>query len=347
MIYNKLGQNGPEVSVICLGTMTFGEQNTEAEAHQQLDYALANGVNFIDTAELYSTPARAETQGSTERYIGSWLAGRSDRADMVIATKIAGDRPFANHIRQPLGFNRNQLEEALEASLGRLQTNYVDLYQLHWPNRNTNFFSQRGFKFDPDERWEDDFLDVLESMQDIINSGRVLHWGLSNETPWGLMRVLHLADKHGLPRPVSIQNPYSLVNRTFEIGLAEICMREGVSCLPYSPLAFGRLSGKYLKGQDKPESRLNKFPGQWTRYNGDNTKEAIARYLAIAEKHDLSLTQMALAFVNDQAFVSSNIIGATTLEQLQENIASAEVHLSRAVLSDIERVHNTIPDPAP
>lgn len=327
--------------------MTFGEQNSEAEAHAQLDYAMANGVNFIDTAELYSTPARAETQGSTERIIGSWLAGRSDRSQIVLATKIAGDRPFASHIRNPLGFKRHQIEEALEASLDRLQTNYVDLYQLHWPNRSTNFFSQRGFTYDPREDWEDDFLEILQSMQEIIASGRIRHWGLSNETPWGVMRVLHLADMHGLPRPVSIQNPYSLVNRTFEIGLAEICMREGISCLPYSPLAFGRLSGKYIRGLDKPESRLNKFPGQWTRYNSDSTKEAIARYLNVAENHGLNMTKMALSFVNGRPFVCSNIIGATTLAQLEENIASADLQLDKAVLRDIEKIHDAIPDPAP
>lgn len=347
MRYNQLGPDGPQVSVICLGTMTYGEQNTEAEAHEQLDLAVESGINFIDTAELYSTPARAETQGSTERIIGTWLSQRTDRDQLIIATKIAGDRPFANHIRQPLGFGRHQLEEALEASLDRMQTDYVDLYQLHWPNRNTNFFSQRGYVHDPDEQWEDDFLDILQSMQDMIASGRVRQWGVSNETPWGLMRILHLADHHGLPRPVSIQNPYSLVNRTFEVGLAEICMREQISCLPYSPLAFGRLSGKYERGEDRPESRLNKFPGQWLRYDSDNTLEAIRRYMAIAEKHNLNMAQMALAFVNDRPFVASNIIGATTIEQLKQNIGSADVELSKQVLSDIEQVHTAFPDPAP
>ncbi|MEM6397526.1 MAG: aldo/keto reductase [Bacteroidota bacterium] len=347
MRYKQLGPDGPKVSVICLGTMTYGEQNTEAEAHEQLDLAVENGINFIDTAELYSTPARAETQGSTERIIGTWLADRNDRDQLIIATKIAGDRPFANHIRQPLGFNRNQLEEALEASLDRMQTDYVDLYQLHWPNRNTNFFSQRGYVHDPNEQWEDDFLDILQSMQDIIASGRVRQWGVSNETPWGLMRILHLADHHGLPRPVSIQNPYSLVNRTFEVGLAEICMREQVSCLPYSPLAFGRLSGKYERGEDRPESRLNKFPNQWLRYNSDNTLEAIRHYMRIAEENQLNMAQMALAFVNDRPFVASNIIGATTIDQLKQNIGSADVELSENVLSAIEEVHALYPDPAP
>lgn len=327
--------------------MTFGEQNTEAEGFKQLDYALGQGVNFIDTAELYSTPARAETQGSTERIIGNWLAARGGREQIILATKIAGNLPFAAHIRPTLDYSRATLEKALEQSLDRLQTDYVDLYQLHWPNRNANFFGKRGYKHDPQDKWEDNFLEVLQSFQEIIASGRVKAWGVSNETPWGLMRILQLADAHDLPRPVSIQNPYSLVNRTFEVGLAEICLRENIACLPYSPTAFGLLSGKFHRGLDTPAARINRFGKSWTRYTGKITYEAAGRYLEIADKHGLNMVQMALAFVNDQAFVSSNIIGATSMEQLRENIASIDLQLTDEVLAEIEAVHEALPNPAP
>ena len=327
--------------------MTFGEQNTEAEGFEQMDYALSQGVNFFDTAELYSTPARAETQGSTERIIGNWLAARGGRENLIIATKIAGNLPFAGHIRSKLDFSRASLESALEQSLERLQTDYVDLYQLHWPNRKTNFFGKRGYTYDPQDSWEDDFLEILQNFKEIMASGRVRHWGVSNETPWGLMRILQLADAHDLPRPVSIQNPYSLVNRTFEIGLAEICMREQIACLPYSPTAFGLLSGKFHRGLDTPAARLNRFRKSWTRYTGDITYEAAGRYLEIADKHGLNMVQMSLAFINDQPFVASNIIGATSMEQLRENIESIDLNLSADVLADIEAVHEAIPNPAP
>ncbi len=215
MHYNQLGNTDLKVSRICLGTMTFGEQNTEAEGHEQLDYAVHEGVNFIDTAELYAVPARKETQGRTEEIIGTWLKDRSDRDQLIIATKMAGALPFTVHIREPKDFTKEYLDEATANSLRRLQTDYIDLYQLHWPTRKTNFFGQRGYQHQPDDPWEDNFVTVLENMQGLIDSGRIRHWGVSNETPWGLMRILHLADKHGLTPPVSIQNPYSLLNRTF------------------------------------------------------------------------------------------------------------------------------------
>lgn len=326
--------------------MTYGEQNTEADGHAQLDMAVERGVNFIDTAELYSSPVKPETQGSTERFIGTWLQQRGKRDDLIIASKIVGDRPFAKHIRPKLGYSKANLNEALDLSLKRLQTDYIDLYQLHWPDRQTNFFGKRGYQHDENDPWEDNFLDILTNLDTIIKSGKVRYFGVSNETPWGLMRYLHLADKHDLPRCVSIQNPYSLLNRTYEVGLSEISMREKVSLLPYSPLGAGMLSGKYHLKTDKPENRLNKYKNV-KRYSSEQSWDATQRYLDIAQSHGLTLTQLALAFVNDRPFVTSNIIGATSLEQLAENIDSIDVRLSDDVLQEIEEVHNLIPNPAP
>lgn len=344
----KLGAAGLSVSKICLGTMTWGQQNTEEEAHEQLDFALEKGVNFVDTAELYPVPPRAETQGLTERYIGSWLRKHGRRAEIVLASKIVGDLSFAHYIRNPLGFKKEMLADALGKSLDRLQTDYLDLYQLHWPNRQTNFFGKRGYEHNPNDPWEDDFLEVLHNISELMKTGQIRHWGLSNETPWGLMRILHLADTHNLPRPITIQNPYSLVNRTFDQGLAEICIREQISCLPYSPMAFGVLSGKYHRGTDEPANRLNLFGKQWPkRYLGENTRLATAAYVEIADRHGLSMAQMALAFVNDRPFVGSNIIGATGIKQLAENIDSAYLKLNKEVLEEIAAVHDRIPNPAP
>ena len=266
MIYSELGNSGIKVSKICLGTMTFGEQNTEKEAHQQLDYALDIGINFIDTAELYSVPGRQETQGSTERYIGSWLKSRTDRDKIVLATKIAGPNPGLSYIRNPLNFSKEQLNIALEGSLKRLQTDYVDIYQLHWPERKVNSFGKLGYEYDAEESWKDNFLEVIKNLNELIRSGKIRHWGLSNETPWGLMNCLRIAERHGLPKPISVQNPYNLLNRSFEVGLAEISIREGVGLLAYSPMAFGLLSGKYHNGTDVQKSRLTLFPN-FSRYS--------------------------------------------------------------------------------
>ena len=345
MRYNPFGTTNWNVSKICLGTMTYGQQNTEAEAHAQLDYALERGINIIDTAELYSVPARPETQGSTERFIGTWIAKTGDRDRYYLATKIAGPLGFAKHIRPNLGFGRAQLDEALGKSLDRLQTDYVDLYQLHWPARKANFFGTRGVTTLEDDDWEDDFLQLLESMRDLIASGQIRAWGLSNETPWGVMRLCSLADAHDLPRPVSIQNPYSLLNRSFEVGLSEICLRENIAGFPYSPLAMGRLSGKYLRGTDTPDSRLNQFK-YFTRYNGDNALAATRAYAEVAERFGLTLTQLSLAFVTDRPFTQSNIIGATSLEQLRENIDTIEVALSAEVLAAVEEVGERFVHPA-
>ncbi len=345
MKYNKLGNTDLEVSVICLGTMTFGEQNSEAEAHEQLNYAIEQGVNFIDTAELYAVPSTKENNGLTEKHIGTWLKARSDRDKIIVATKIAGPSPNLTYIRPSLNFSNAQINEAVEGSLRRLQTDYIDLYQLHWPERKVNFFGKRGYTFS-DDTWEDNFLEILESMQSLIASGKVRHFGVSNETPWGLMHFIRLAEKHGLPRCVSIQNPYSLLNRTFEVGLAEVAIREQSGLLAYSPMGFGLLSGKYHKKQDSERDRLNKFKVM-SRYNGDNSHKATGEYLKIAEKHGLSLAQLSLQFINTRPFTTSTIIGATTMAQLKENIESVQVDLSKDILKEINAVHEQIPNPAP
>ncbi len=346
MQYTTLGHTDLKVSKICLGTMTFGEQNNETEGHQQLDYALDAGINFIDTAEMYPVPPRAETQGATERIVGSWIKARNNRDQFILATKVTGPSPRFTYLRDPIRFDRVQISTALENSLRRLQTDYIDLYQLHWPERRTNYFGQLAYRHDPGDPWEDNLLEVLQILCELQREGKIRHFGISNETPWGLMRFLVLADQHDLPRCVSIQNPYSLLNRTFEIGLAEIAIRERAGLLAYSPLAFGLLSGKYHQGMDAPGARLNRY-AQMARYNGDLSYEATSAYLDIAETYDLSLTQMALAFINRQPFLTSNIIGATTMQQLRENIESIQIKLTDEILDEIEAVHLQIPNPAP
>lgn len=345
MRYNPFGTTGFNISKVTLGTMTWGQQNTEAEGHAQMDYAMERGINAFDTAEYYSVPGRAETQGSTERYIGSWFKSTGKRKDVFLASKIAGPGKMAEHIRTPLGFGRAQLDDALGKSLDRLQTDYLDLYQLHWPERKTNFFGKRGVHSIQDDAWEDNFLDVLQSMDALIKSGLIRHWGVSNESAWGLMRILHLADVHGLPRPVSIQNQYNLLSRGFEVGLSEVCLREQIAGFHYSPLGMGRLTGKYLRGTERPDARLHQFP-QFARYNNENALAATQAYADVAEKHGLNLTKMALAFVNDREFTDSNIIGATSVEQLKTNIDSVDLELSQEVLRDLEAVQGRWPDPS-
>jgi aryl-alcohol dehydrogenase-like predicted oxidoreductase len=345
MKYTTIPQTDIRVSKICLGTMTYGQQNTEAEAHEQLSYALDQGVNFIDTAEMYSIPGRKETQGSTERYIGSWLKDQK-REDLVVATKITGPMPYFNYLRDNLGFSREVIHSALDQSLKRLQTDYVDVYQLHWPERNVNFFGQRNYVHKENEAWTDNFHEVIETLDGLVKEGRIRHYGVSNETSWGVMRQLQESDKHGLARCKTIQNPYSLLNRTFEINLAEVSMRENVGLLAYSPLAFGVLSGKYLGGRMPEKSRIKLFPN-YSRYSNPQALHLTEKYKEMADRHGLSLTHLSLAFVNQRPFVTSNIIGATTMEQLRENISSIDVELSEEMLSEIDEIQNLQPNPAP
>jgi len=346
MNQRPLGATGLRVSELCLGTMTFGEQNTEAEAFAQLDHAVAAGINFIDTAEIYPVPPRVETQGATERFIGNWLAERGGRERLILASKVAGPGDWIDYLRMPgRRLDRANIEAALDASLQRLRTDYIDLYQLHWPDRETNYFGKLGYRH-PEQ---DDSVPLLETLQvlgDLVQAGKIRHVGLSNETPWGTMRLLALAETHGLPRMVSIQNPYSLLNRSFEVGLAEVAMREQCGLLAYSPLGFGMLSGKYLDGARPAGARLTLF-SRFDRYSNAQAEWATAEYCAIARRHGLDPAQMALAFVTSRAFVTSNIIGATTLAQLESNLSSAELRLSQEVLDEIEAVHRRQPNPSP
>lgn len=345
MEYNKIPGTDIKVSKICLGSMTWGEQNTEAEGHQQIEYALEQGVNFIDTAEMYSVPGKPETQGSTERIIGSWLAKTGKRKDIVLASKITGPSPTFKHIRQPLDFSKSSIEDALHKSLKRLHTDYLDIYQLHWPERHTNFFGQRDYTHKPSEAWEDNFNEVLNTLEGYVKDGKVRQIGLSNETPYGVMRCAEEARKGNL-KVVTVQNPYNLLNRKDEIGLSEVLLREQIGLLPYSPLGFGQLTGKYLDGKTPENGRVTLFP-QYSRYHNPNAFEATRRYNEIAKSHNLSLTQMSLAFIRQKPFVTSTIIGATTLEQLKENIGSYNVTLSEEIINAIDEVHNDIPNPAP
>ena len=343
MIYNNIPNTDIKVSKICLGTMTFGQQNTEAEAHEQLDFALDKGVNFIDTAEMYSVPGKKETQGSTERFIGSWLKEKRDQ--VIIATKITGPNPYFSYIRPELNFSRASIFEAIEGNLKRLQTDYVDLYQLHWPERKTNFFGRRNFVWDENDTWSDNFAEVISALDDLVKQGKIRHYGVSNETPWGLMRHLSESEKHNLTRCKTIQNPYSLLNRTFEMGNAEVAMRENVGLLAYSPLGFGVLSGKYLK--EKPaNARITLFP-QFSRYSNTQALKLTQLYLDLANEHNLSLPQMALAFVNQQPFVTANIIGATNMKQLEENIGSIDLKLDADLIKKINTIQDLQPNPAP
>jgi aryl-alcohol dehydrogenase-like predicted oxidoreductase len=345
MKYTTLPNTDIKVSKICLGTMTFGQQNTETDGHAQMDYAVDRGINFFDTAEMYSVPAREETYGSTERILGTWFKKTGKREEVVLASKIAGPNPNFNYMREKNDFSPASIKYALDNSLQRLQTDYIDLYQLHWPERKTNYFGQRGFKVQ-DDAWEDNIHEVLDTLGGFIKEGKIKHIGLSNETPWGIMRFLEESKYNHLPRIKTVQNPYSLLNRLFENGSAEVCMRENIGLLAYSPMAFGILSGKFLSGESHPKSRLNLFP-QMSRYNSAQCTEATRLYQEIAYKNGLTLTELSLAFIEQQSFVTSTIIGATTMEQLKENIDTVKVTLSEDVLQAINEVQAIIPDPAP
>jgi len=323
--------------------MTWGQQNTEAEGHKQLDYALDQGVNFVDTAEMYSVPGNPKTQGSTETIIGTWLSKSKKREDIVLTSKITGPLRFFEHIRKNLNFSKEALDDALNKSLKRLQTDYLDLYQLHWPERGVNVFGVRDYSHNA--AWEDNIAQVLETLEGYVKEGKIRKIGLSNETPWGVMRYMEEAKKGAL-KMITVQNAYNLLNRRDEIGLSEVLLRENIGYLPYSPLAFGVLSGKYLEDATPKNSRVTLFPS-YSRYSSEHSLHATKKYHEIAKKHHISLTQMALAFVNQQSFVTSNIIGATTMEQLSENINSIHITLSDEILSEINEVHSLMPNPAP
>jgi len=347
MEYRKLGTTDIDVSVICLGTMTWGEQNSEADAFRQMDYALDHGVNFFDTAELYAIPPKADTYGRTEEIIGNWLASRGSRDSVVLGSKIAGPgEGWIDHIREGrTRFKRKHIEAALNASLKRLQTDYLDLYQLHWPERNTNFFGQLGFT-PTDEEGLTPVVETLDVLGEQVKAGKIRHIGVSNETPWGVMRFLQAAEQFGLPRIVSIQNPYNLLNRSYEVGLAEVSWREHCGLLAYSPLGFGVLSGKYLGNAKPAGARLTLFP-DYTRYSSAAAQSATAKYVSLAAQHSLDPAQMALAFVNSRPFVTSTIIGATTMEQLQSNIHSISIRLTKEASDSIESIHLAHPNPSP
>ena len=343
MEYNKLPGTNIDVSKICLGTMTWGRQNSDSEAYEQMDYSLDHGVNFFDTAELYPVPATPDRYADTERIIGNWFSSRNNREKIILATKIAGPGDYTAHIRKT-GFKGNSIEDAVNGSLERLKTDYIDLYQLHWPERMTNFFGKRGFNY-VDDGWEDNFQEILEKLKKIVNQGKIRHIGLSNENPWGFMKFIEYS-KIGLPKMITIQNPYSLLNRLFEIGNAEVCKREETGLLAYSPLGFGVLSGKYRNGKIPDNSRLKLFPNL-SRFSNDNCVKAVDMYYQISQKYNMTLAEMSLAFVNDRPFVTSNIIGATSMDQLKENINSINIKLSDDIISEINKVNEEIPNPAP
>ncbi len=344
MDYRQLGSSDLKVSALALGTMTFGEQNSEAEAHAQLDYAISRGVNFIDTAEMYPVAPRAETVHRTESYIGTWLK-QQQRDKLIVATKIAGPARGFSWIRGTPRINREHITAAIDGSLRRLQTNYVDLYQIHWPDRYVPMFGATSY----DVTQERDSVPIAEQLQvlaELVRAGKVRHIGLSNETPWGVAEFVHCAEQLGLPRIVSVQNAYHLMNRTYESGLAEVCHHAHVGLLAYSPLAFGWLTGKYITDPNA-HGRITLFPNFGQRYAKVNVPPATKEYMRIAQEAGLTPATLALAFARTRWFTSSVVLGATTLEQLKENLDSAEVTLSHEVLEKIEAVHRLYPNPAP
>lgn len=345
MQYRSLGTSDLDVSLICLGTMTWGQQNSQSEAFEQLDYALEQGVNFIDTAEMYSVPTKQETQGSTETIIGNWLAARGKRDQVILTTKVSGRSMGMKYLRGGPRLDRTNIESAIEQSLRRLQTDYLDLYQVHWPDRQTNYFGQLEYQHDA-EAEHIAIEETLTVLGELVAAGKVRYLGISNETPWGTMRWLQAAESMGLPRIISIQNPYSLLNRSFEIGLAEVCHREKVGLLAYSPMAFGTLSGKYIDGTAGASDRVNQFP-QFARYTNPQGVAATREYVQLARDNDLDPAQMALAYVNSRPFLASTIVGATTMSQLESNIASVEVSLSAEVLEGIQAIHRRFSNPCP
>ncbi|MCU5781900.1 aldo/keto reductase [Alcanivorax balearicus MACL04] len=345
MEYRFLGHTELKVSSLCLGTMTWGNQNTAEDGFAQMDLALEQGVNFFDTAEMYAVPASPDTSFRTEAIIGEWFARTGNRDKVVLATKAAGPGDYVKHIRGGPRLSPASLQEAVEGSLKRLQTDVIDVYQLHWPERPTNYFGRLGYKHREDNQAVP-IAETVAGLKALVDAGKIRHWGLSNETPWGTMSFLREAEKIGLERPVSIQNPYSLLNRSFEVGLAEVAHREGVGLLAYSPLAFGLLSGKYRHGQRPEKGRLTLFK-HFSRYTNEQSVAATEAYCQLAEQHGISPTQLALQFVTTRPFVTSNIIGATTLEQLQENLDSVNLSWNDELEKEIEAIHTRFPYPAP
>jgi len=345
MNYKKLGNTEIKGSTICRGTMTCGEQNTEKEGIEQMSYALDKGVNFWDTAEVYSIPPREETFGKTEEIIGKWFQINKKRDKVILASKVCG--PSREYVRGGGNqFGKKNLTEALEGSLKRLKTDYIDLYQLHWPERNTNFFGKLGYEHDDGDDWTK-FEDILENLKEFIDQGKIRYIGLSNETPWGLSKFLEISKNRNLPRILSVQNPYNLLNRTYEVGLAEMSVREQSGLLAYSPLACGFLSGKYRNNQLPKGSRIQLHKDFWTRYNKPNADKAIDAYYEVAKKYKLDLAQMSLKFLEIQPFVTSVIIGATTMEQLKTNIESVNINLTDEIIKDINQIQKIFPNPCP
>lgn len=343
MKYCNIPHTRIKVSKICLGSMTWGNQNTEKEGHYQLDYAIDHGINFIDTAELYPVPASAENQGKTSEIIGNWIKKRGNRSDLILASKIAGPGDYTKHIRTS-GFKSTAIVEAIDMELKRLKTDYIDLYQLHWPERQTNTFGSRDFVINTQDQWEDNFEEVLRCLNEQQIAGKIRAIGLSNEKAWGTMRFVEESRKENLSKISTIQNAYSLLNRTFEGDLAEVSFRENIGLLAYSPLGFGVLTGKYIKGTASDNSRLRLFP-RFARYSSEQCTNATLEYMKLAESLNISITELALAFVNQRPFVTSNIIGATTMNQLKENIDSIDIKLTEEMQLDIEDVHLANPNP--
>ena len=345
MNYKKLGNTDLDVSTICLGTMTWGEQNTQNEGFEQMDYALDQGVNFWDTAEIYSIPPKQETFGDTEVIIGNWFEKTKKRDKIILASKVCG--PMREYVRGGGNqFGEEKITEALNGSLKRLKTDYIDLYQLHWPERKTNFFGQLGYEHNDSNEWTQ-FEEILESLKKFIDQGKIRYVGLSNETAWGLSKFLELSKNKKLPRMLSVQNPYNLLNRTYEVGLAEMSVREKAGLLAYSPLACGYLSGKYRNNQLPKNSRIERDGDFWTRYKKPNLNNAVDAYFKISKKYKLDMSQMSLKFLEIQPFVTSVIIGATTMEQLKINIESVNIELTQEIIKEINEIQKIYSNPCP
>ena len=346
MNYKKLGSTDVDVSTICLGTMTWGEQNSKADGFEQMDYAIDNGVNFWDTAEIYAIPMREETYGETENIIGEWFKKTKKRDKVILATKVSGPTSKEYIRGGGCSYDKKSMSEALEKSLKRMKTDYIDLYQLHLPERNTNFFGKQGYEHDSNEKNWIAFEEILENLKKFVDAGKIRYVGLSNETAWGLAKCLELSKLKNLPKMMAVQNPYNLLNRTYEVGLAEISVREQSGLLAYSPLAFGYLTGKYRNNNMPKGSRIDLFK-DFTRYNNENSIKAIEEYYKISQKFNLDFAQMSIKFCEIQPFVTSVIIGATTMQQLKTNVESVNVKLNNEIINEINEIQKIYPNPCP